>query len=150
MEISVADETPLVYNLGVVGDHWLLNYCPPLYQVPGYLPVNDYTKAAKAGDYNKAIEISRSLNLLRTVLSNWIPGYGTAGGTVPVAERKYWMEPLGMKSGRVEAACAELTSKQKQQLKVDLEATVLPEKARKAAGAPPDAQKIPGRPPVPR
>ena len=35
----------------------LLNYCPHLYQVPGYLPVNDYTAAAKAGDYNKAIEL---------------------------------------------------------------------------------------------
>ena len=33
----------------VMGDHWLLNYCPHLYQVPGYLPVNDYTAAAQCG-----------------------------------------------------------------------------------------------------
>ncbi len=57
MEVSVADEAPFVYNVAVCGDRWLLNYCPHLYQVPGYTPVNDYYEAAVAGDMNKAIEI---------------------------------------------------------------------------------------------
>jgi len=135
LEISVADEAPWVYNLGVMGDRWLLNYCPHLYQVPGYLPVNDYTRAALAGDYNRAIEISRSLNPLRTVLSKWIPGYGGAGGRVPAAEQKCWMELLGMKGGPVRAHCTELTPEQKQQMRADLEATGILEKARKARAA---------------
>lgn len=132
VEVSVADEAPWVYNLGVMGDHWLLNYCPHLYQVPGYLPVNDYTRAAMAGDYNAAIDISRSLNPLRTVLSKWIPGYGGAGGRVPAAEQKYWMELIGMKGGRVRVPCAELTGEQKQEMRAELEATGLPAKARAA------------------
>jgi 4-hydroxy-tetrahydrodipicolinate synthase len=85
LEVSVADEAPWVFSSSVMGDQWLLNYCPHLYQVPGYLPVNDYSRAVLEGDYNTAIKISRSLNPLRTVLSKWIPGYGGAGGRVPVA-----------------------------------------------------------------
>jgi 4-hydroxy-tetrahydrodipicolinate synthase len=130
LEISVADEAPFVYNIGVMGDQWLLNYCPHLYQVPGYLPVNDYTAAAKAGDYNKAIEIARSLNPLRTVLSKWIPGYGAAGGRTPAHEQKVWMELIGMKGGTVRAPQTEITAEQRQQFAADLEATGLPEKAR--------------------
>ena len=34
MEVSVAEEAPWLYNVAVCGDHWLLNYCPHLYQVP--------------------------------------------------------------------------------------------------------------------
>lgn len=135
LEISVADEAPWVYNISVMEDHWLLNYCPHLYQVPGYLPVNDYTKAAFEGDYNKAITIARSLNPLRTVLSKWIPGYGGAGGRVPAAEQKHWMELLGMKGSRVRAPCTELTPQQKDEMRADLEATGLLEKARQAMGA---------------
>ena len=131
LEISVADEAPFVYNIGVMGDTWLLNYCPHLYQVPGYLPVNDYAAAARAGDHNKAVEISRSLNPLRTVLSKWIPGYGRAGRT-PAAEQKYWMELIGMKGGPVRAPSAELPAEDKSQLRADLEATGLVAKAQAA------------------
>lgn len=130
LEVSVADEAPWVFNASVMGDQWLLNYCPHLYQVPGYLPVNDYSRAVIAGDYNSAIAISRSLNPLRTVLSKWIPGYGGAGGRVPAAEQKYWMELLGMQGGPVRSPCTELTVEQKAQMKADLEATGLLEKAR--------------------
>ena len=130
LEISVADEAPWVYNLGVQGDHWLLNYCPHLYQVPGYLPVNDYTAAAKAGDYNKAIQISASLNPVRTVLSKWIPGYGAAGGRTPAHEQKYWMELIGMKGGPVRAPQTEMTAEQKQQMEAELKATGLLDKAK--------------------
>jgi 4-hydroxy-tetrahydrodipicolinate synthase len=135
LEISVADEAPWIYNIAVMGDHWLLNYCPHLYQVPGYLPVNDYTAAAQAGDYNKAVEIARSLNPLRTVLSRWIPGYGGAGGRVPAAEQKYWMELIGMKGGPVRAPCAELSAEAKEQMRADLAGTGLLEKAQAGAAA---------------
>ena len=133
LEISVADEAPWVYNLAVMGDRWLLNYCPHLYQVPGYLPVNEYTAAARVGHYNQAIEISRSLNPLRSVLSKWVPGYGAAGGRTPAHEQKYWMELIGMKGGTVRAPQTEMTAEQKQQMKSELEATGFLEKARAGA-----------------
>src|SRR4029079_1383817 len=72
--VSVADETPWLYNIAVMGDQWLLNFCPHLYQVPGYLPVRDYTRAALAGDMKRATEICRTLNPLRAVHAKWITG----------------------------------------------------------------------------
>lgn len=131
IEVSVADEAPWLYNLGVPQDRWLLNYCPHLYQVPGYTPVNDYTKAALAGDWSKAVEICRSLNPLRSVLAKWIPGYGS-GSRMAMAEQKWWMECLGMVGGPVRVPCASLSEQQKQELRADLEATGILAKARAA------------------
>jgi len=133
IEVSVADEAPWLYSIAISGDHWLLNYCPHLYQVPGYLPVNDYTKAAFAGDFNKAVEICKSINPLRSVLAKWIPGYGS-GGRMAIAEQKFWMECIGMVGGPVRAPCAEMTEDMKKQMRADLEATGLPAKARATAG----------------
>ena len=126
--VSVADETPWLFNLSVMGDQWLLNFCPHLYQVPGYLPVRDYTQAALAGDMNRATEIARSLNSLRAVHAKWITGYGKPTGRVPSAELKYWMELTGMVGGPVRAPCTEMTEENKQQLRADLEATGLLDK----------------------
>lgn len=135
--VSVADETPWLFNLSVMGDQWLLNYCPHLYQVPGYLPVRDYTQAALAGDMNRATEIARSLNALRAVHAKWITGYGRPTGRIPSAEMKYWMELIGMTGGPVRAPCTEMTAEAKKQLRAELEATGLLAKvktpARKAA-----------------
>jgi 4-hydroxy-tetrahydrodipicolinate synthase len=129
--VSVADEAPWLYNLSICGDRWLLNYCPHLYQVPGYLPVNDYTEAALAGDMNKATEICRSLNPLRSALAKWIPGYGGAG-RMAIAEQKFWMECIGMVGGPVRTPCAPMTEEAKREMRADLEATGLPAKARAA------------------
>ncbi len=131
MEVSVADEAPFLYNIAVCGDRWLLNYCPHLYQVPGYTPVNDYARAAMNGDMNQAVEICRGLNPLRSVLAKWIPGYG-GGGRLAIAEQKFWMECIGMAGGPVRVPCAGMTEDMKQQMRADLEATGLPAKARAA------------------
>ena len=133
MEVSVADEAPFVYNVAVCGDRWLLNYCPHLYQVPGYTPVNDYYKAAVAGDMNKAIELAKSINPLRSVLAKWIPGYG-GGGRMAIAEQKLWMECLGMVGGPVRAPCSEMTEEAKKEMRADLEATGLVAKAKAGLG----------------
>ena len=131
--VSVADETPWLHNLSIAGDLWLLNYCPHLYQVPGYLPLNDYTQAALAGDMNRATEIAHELNPLRALHAKWIGGYGRPAGPVTSAETKYWMELIGMVGGPVRVPCREMTGDAKKQLRADLEATGLPAKA--AAGA---------------
>jgi 4-hydroxy-tetrahydrodipicolinate synthase len=107
----------------VMGDRWLLNYCPHLYQVPGYLPVRDYTRAALDGDMNRASQIARAVNPLRALHAKWITGYGRPTGGVPSAEMKYWMELIGMVGGRVRAPCLEMTEEAKQQMRADLEAT---------------------------
>ena len=131
--VSVADETPWLHNLSVMGDRWLLNYCPHLYQVPGYLPVRDYTQAALAGDMNRAAEICRSVNPVRALDAKWIAGYGLPTGRVPSAEMRYWMELIGMVGGPVRAPCIEMTEQAKKRLRADIEATGLPAKAKAGA-----------------
>jgi 4-hydroxy-tetrahydrodipicolinate synthase len=130
IEFSVADETPWLFNLAVMGDRWLLNYCPHLYQVPGYLPVRDYTRAALAGDSGAATEICRSLNPLRSVVTKWIPSYGNTGNRMAIAEQKFWMECIGMIGGPVRIPCAEMDEDAKAQMRAELEATGLPARAR--------------------
>lgn len=139
IEVSVADEAPWLYNVAVCGDHWLLNYCPHLFQVPGYLPVRDYTHAAQQGDMNKAVGICKSIEPLRTVLSRWIPGYGSST-RMAIAEQKYWMELIGMAGGPVRAPCSPMSEESKQRMKADLDATGLTAKA-KAGFAAASAQK---------
>ncbi len=131
--VSVADEAPWLNNIAVMGDRWLLNYCPHLYQVPGWLPVNDYTKAALAGDMNTAVEISRAVNGVRAAHAKWISDYGRAQGRMPVHEQKYWMEVLGMVGGPVRVPSAEMTEDAKRQMRADLEATGIVGKIKKTA-----------------
>lgn len=124
IEVSVAEEAPWLYNIAVCEDNWLLNYCPHLFQVPGYLPVRDYTLAAQAGDFNKAVEICKSIQPLRSVLARWIPGYG-GSARMAIAEQKYWMELVGLVGGPVRAPCLEMTTENKKAMKEDLETTGL-------------------------
>ena len=121
--ISVADETPWLFNMSVMGDQWLLNFCPHLYQVPGYLPVRDYTRAAAAGDLKQATEISRSLNAIRAVHNKWITGYGRPTGRMPVHEQKVWMEFLGMAGGPVRPPSTAMSEQARHTLRADLEAS---------------------------
>ena len=134
IEVSLADEAPFLYNVAVCDDRWLLNYCPHLFQVPGYTPINDYYQAALAGDMNKAVAICKSLNPLRSVLAKWVPGYGGAG-RMAIAEQKFWMECVGMVGGPVRVPCAEMTDEQKKEMRADLEATGLVAKAQAGMAA---------------
>jgi len=107
----------------VYGDEWLLNYSPHLYQVPGYLPLHDYTQAVRDGDIKKATEIARGLNGLRAVQAKWCNGYGRPHGRIPQHEQKVWMELLGMAGGGVRAPSTPLSDAKRAELEADLAAT---------------------------
>jgi 4-hydroxy-tetrahydrodipicolinate synthase len=128
--ISVADEAPWLQNMTVYGDEWLLNYSPHLYQVPGYLPLHDYTQAVRQGDIAKATEVARSLNGLRAVQAKWCNGYGRPHGRIPQHEQKVWMELIGMAGGGVRAPSTPMTDEKRGELEADLAATGIIEKAR--------------------
>lgn len=135
--ISVADESPWLQNLTVGGDDWLLNYTPHLYQVPGYTPINDYTRAAISGDMNKAVAIAKTLEPIRGVLARWVNGYGRPNGRLPSHEQKVWMELLGMKGGPVRSPSTPMSAEARKQLATELAATGIldrvPGHARRAA-----------------
>lgn len=130
--ISVADESPWLQNLVVGDDQWLLNYTPHLYQVPGHLPINDYTAAALAGNMMTAVAIAKSLNPIRAVLARWVNGYGRPTARLPVHEQKVWMELLGMAGGPVRAPATPMAEEAKRQLREELTATGILDKVKAA------------------
>jgi 4-hydroxy-tetrahydrodipicolinate synthase len=120
--VSVADEAPWLQSMTQYGLQWLVNYNPHLYQVPGYLPIRDYTQAALAGDLKKAVEISASLNPLRVLHAKWINGYWRAG-RMPLGEMKVWQEIIGMKGGPVRPPVLPVSDKARAEMEADLAAT---------------------------
>ncbi len=132
--ISVADEAPWLQSMTQLGLNWLLNYNPHLYQVPGYLPVKDYTERALAGDIAEATKIAASLQPIREVHAKWIMGYWLAG-RMPLSEMKYWQELIGMKGGPVRPPVTAMSEQAKAAMRADLAATGLIERAAAPAQA---------------
>ncbi|MFT5180837.1 MAG: 4-hydroxy-tetrahydrodipicolinate synthase [Alphaproteobacteria bacterium] len=132
--ISVADEAPWLQSMTQLGLQWLLNYNPHLYQVPGYLPLKDYTERALAGDITGAAKIAASLQAIREVHGKWIMGYWLAG-RMPLAEMKYWQELIGMNGGPVRPPVTAMGEDAKAEMRADLSATGLIDRASRPAQA---------------
>ena len=132
--ISVADEAPWLQSMTQLGLQWLLNYNPHLYQAPGYLPLKDYTERALAGDITAAAIIAASLRSLREAHGKWIMGYWQAG-RMPLAEMKYWQELIGMNGGPVRPPVTEMSEDAKAEMRDDLAATGLIDRASATAQA---------------
>lgn len=126
--LSVADEGPWLQSMTQLGLQWLVNYNPHLYQVPGYLPVRDYTALALSGEVARATEIAASLQPLRELHGKWINSYW-ARGRLPLAEMKYWQQLIGMNGGPVRPPIVEMTEAAKADMRGDLEAAGLLGKA---------------------
>jgi 4-hydroxy-tetrahydrodipicolinate synthase len=129
--VSVADEAPWLTSMTQLGLDWLVNYNPHLYQVPGWLPLKDYTDAAMAGDVTRAAAIARSMQPLRELHAKWIMGYWNRG-RMPLAEMKAWQEIIGMNGGPVRPPVLPMTATARAELRADLEATGIVGHARAA------------------
>jgi len=127
--VSVADEAPWLTSMAELELVWLLNYNPHLYQVPGWLPVRDYTEAAMAGDITRAAAIARSLQPLRELHAKWIMGYWHRG-RMPLSEMKAWQEIIGMHGGPVRPPVLAITEAARAELAADLARTGIVERAR--------------------
>ena len=143
LEVSVADETPLLYNVAVMGDDWLLNYCPHLYQVPGYLPVNDYTEAVRRGRHEQG---GRDCAERQSASRRACEVDHRATAAQPAAcrshEQKVWMEVLGMVGGPVRTPCSPMSDAAREALRADLEASGLLAKLRQHAQPEPLRQAV--------
>ena len=123
--ISVADESPWLHNMTQLGHQWLINYNPHLYQVPGYLPIRDYTAMVQAGDIAGGTKLAATLNPLRALHAEWIQGYWRKGH-MPMSEMKYWQECLGMAGGSVRPPVLPMSDESRALFRADLDATGLP------------------------
>jgi len=131
---SVADEAVWFHNMTQLGHRWLLTYTPHMYQVPGWLPLKEYTELALRGEVARAAELSASLTPLRMVHARWIMGpWGY--GRMPVAAMKWWMELIGMAGGPVRPPMVPMAEAEREALRADLERAGLLARAEKAPAA---------------
>lgn len=129
IRISVADENVWFHNMTQLGHRWLLTYTPHMYQVPGRLPIKEYTDLVIAGEITKAAEVSASLTPIRMANAKWImepwrKGHMTMGAM------KTWMELIGMAGGPVRPPVVPITDSEKDALRADLERVGLLQKAK--------------------
>jgi 4-hydroxy-tetrahydrodipicolinate synthase len=108
--VSTASEEQWLDN--IIDMDWRLYLCsspPYMIQTARDRRMHDYTKAAFAGEFERARAISASLDPVR---SAW---KGTRPAEKPHAHQKYWQGLLGQMGGHVRAPLLELTEREKAQ-----------------------------------
>jgi len=106
---------------------------PYLMQVPGSLPMRDYTELGLQGRFDEAEKISAPLQPLRELMHKWMRSCWVSRKLVPIAYIKAWSELLGMAGGPVRPGLPQITEAERQELRADLERTGLLARAKAAA-----------------
>jgi 4-hydroxy-tetrahydrodipicolinate synthase len=104
---------------------WFVNLASPtpyLYQVPGYLPMREYTDLTLAGKLEEASQKNFELEPLRALRRKYFTT-GPNGRTT--AYLKEWTRLLGMAAGEPRPPVVPLTDRQREQFREDLAATGL-------------------------
>ncbi|MGQ0750913.1 MAG: dihydrodipicolinate synthase family protein [Betaproteobacteria bacterium] len=94
---------------------------PFILQVPGWLPMRDYTELALHGKFSEAQTPWKLLEPLREVHERWMRDPWTRHKVIPIACLKAWSELLGLAAGPVRAPLLQITAEERQALKQDLE-----------------------------
>jgi 4-hydroxy-tetrahydrodipicolinate synthase len=92
-----------------------------LYQRAGHTPVLDYTRAADAGDLDRAREISARLAPARDAFDRWMRAPWLERRVIPIAQLKAWLGMLGLPQGPVRPPLVPLTGEEESRLRRDLE-----------------------------
>ena len=74
---------------------------PYLYQTPEWRPMLEYTRAALAGDFDKAAEVAATLAPVREVAEKWLHRRWRSDQVNPIPWLKAWAGLLGMSGGPV-------------------------------------------------
>lgn len=106
---------------------------PYLYQVPGALPMRDYTELALAGDAARATEVAATLEPVRSVAATWLHGEAARRRGSPVPYIKAWAGLLGMSGGLVRPPLTQISASELTALAADLQAAGLPCAVRSAS-----------------
>jgi 4-hydroxy-tetrahydrodipicolinate synthase len=94
---------------------------PYLYQVPGYLPMRDYTELGLTGRFEEAAAIAETLAPLRALHEQWIGRKWQEARIMPIAYIKAWAELLGLAGGPVRPPLEQVTEAERAALRADLE-----------------------------
>lgn len=102
-----------------------------LMQSPAWQPIEEYARAGRAGDIDRAKAIYAKIEPLRRIWDDlykvlWSSGDGPAQH--PIAYTKYWQELMGMPAGPPRPPLSRLTQAQKAEFRKRLESTGLMER----------------------
>jgi 4-hydroxy-tetrahydrodipicolinate synthase len=92
-----------------------------LYQRDGETPVLDYTRAADAGDLERARAISAGLGPARDAFDRWMRAPWLGRRVIPIAQLKAWLGMMGLPQGPVRPPLVPLTREEESSLRRDLE-----------------------------
>jgi 4-hydroxy-tetrahydrodipicolinate synthase len=106
---------------------------PYLYQVPGWLPMREYTELALAGSAARAAEVAATLQPVRAVADTWLHGAAARRRGSPVPYIKAWAGLLGLSGGPVRPPLTQVSPAELTALAADLEAAGLPGAVRSAS-----------------
>ena len=106
---------------------------PYLYQVPGWLPMREYTELALAGDTARAAEVAATLEPVRAAAARWLHGEAARRRGSPVPYIKAWAGLLGMSGGRVRPPLTQVPADELDALATDLQVAGLSCHARAAS-----------------
>ncbi len=92
-----------------------------LYQRAGDTPVRDYTRAADAGELERARAISARLGPARDAFDHWMRAPWLERGVIPIAQLKAWLGVMGLPQGPVRPPLVPLGGEEETALRSDLE-----------------------------
>jgi len=115
--------------LGDVRDHgqrvYMSSSSPFLYQTPQWQPMREYTDLALSGEYEKAAQVSATMDPVRQLASRWLHGRWHRDRENPVPYIKAWSQVLGMAGGPVRPPLPQVPAEQIRQLADELHAVGL-------------------------
>ncbi len=107
-----------------VRDHgqtvFMSSAAPYLYQNASWQPMREYTRLALEGDFDKAAEVSATLDPVRELNSKWLHGRWARDRVNPVPYIKDWAGLLGLSGGDVRAPLDPVTAAEHEELSRDL------------------------------
>ena len=102
---------------------------PFLFQTPTWRPMHDYTVLGLQGRFEEAEAIAKTMQPLRDVAFKWLRSRWVTEKVIPITYMKAWSEMLGMAGGPVRTPLLQITDKERQALKAELEKTGILSKA---------------------
>jgi 4-hydroxy-tetrahydrodipicolinate synthase len=95
---------------------------PFLYQSPTWQPMREYTTLALAGEFEKAEQVSATLDPVRELATKWLHGPWAKNRVHPLPYIKAWAGLMGMSGGQVRAPLTPITPEEHRELAADLAA----------------------------
>ncbi len=96
---------------------------PYLMQTASWLPMREYTELGLSGRFEEAEKIAKPMQPLREVAAKWLRANWVQRKLIPIAFIKAWCEMMGMAGGPVRPGLPQITDKERQELRSDLERT---------------------------